>query len=1013
MHELLVLLLYGSLVKGNLLELLRGCESTLLAAARGTPGIRSVELDSSTGKVLILGNTREAVSKARDKLELQETQIDIPAAQSELVKSNISDIKTKSGVQECQLVGSGSAGKVRIVGTRVAVNVARSILEAQIKYARKMKGLANGTQLDAIVAQTSTPAAAKKPAPTPAPAPVASGPERRKADDGQFYTKEEFQEYYGGLNEWSTAEVEKPKAAPARAGGSSTSAGSSGAANGQVQFTREAFIAAFGDDKEFLKYERLKGKGILPHWYREHMSEKLKAATGASSTSTVSTPAPTPAPVEAPKPVAAAPAQESTPPKPVEPKAPAEPEKRMADDGCLYTKEEFIEFFGGTTEWDAATPETLASNGSVEKSAEEPTPAAVEPEKPTPEPTPASTVTETVAETTTPAHAVDTETNGASEPQTELQKLFARQQELVKDDPSFRYENPSRTAATASSAGGPSGPEKRLSEDGTAFTKEEFVEFYGGTTEWDAAPIAESSNDYGAGGASSGERCYSWTQGTCRWGDRCKFVHEGEGGCIETGQNIGPCYDFQAGTCTRGSSCKFSHDEGGGDGGGLGGGRDVCYDFQNGSCTRGDSCRFSHGDSGGGGLGGGGDGEERRIAPDGSAYTKAEFIEFYEGTTEWDAAEAAPATDGGGGGNDYGNDYGGGGDRCYDWTQYRCRWGDTCKYSHDGEGGVIDPQEARKMNGICYQWQSGECFRGDSCKFAHEGEAGGGGGGGGDGGGYGYGEDNAGGAAGGNSGGEEKRIAPDGNAYTKAEFEEFYGGEEEWNNGSPAPATEGGGGGGGGGYEAQPACYDWSQYACRFGDTCKFSHDGEGGPLPIEEIRKTTGVCYQWQEEGSCRFGDNCRFNHTGGENDPAAANASSADEEKRTSPDGNAYTKQEFIDFYGGTDEWDAAAPPPSTPLKASAEPESTGDDEVAEAAEDEKRVAPDGESYTKEEFLEFYGGTKEWDDAKPTGGLPKVAGEGQASLKEFDSMLENGKLSVDEYAEKVAKLDSPHTAA
>lgn len=963
-----------------------------------------MEFDRQSGKVLILGNSKDAVSKARDKLELQEAQIPVPAEQTALVTSNLGDIKAKSRVQDCQLVGSGSSAKVRLVGTRVAVNVARSILEAQIKYDVKMKGLSNGTQLDRILAEKTNQPTQTPSAQAAAPSKPA-GPERRKADDGSFYTREEFIEYYGGTTEWETAEKEKPKAAASStAPSTSTSTTSSkskskpspaATANGQVEFTREAFVAAFGDDTEFKKYERLKARGILPHWYKEQMTEKLKeagalSAPAAQPEATKPAPTPTPAPAPAPTPT----------PTPTQATSPAEPEKRKADDGCMYTKEEFVEFFGGTTEWDLAAPKAAAAPVEEKPAAPAPELAAVSAPTPTPTEEPAVTEPTTTEDTT-----------AEEEPQTELQKLFQQQQELVRDDPTFRYSNPSRAVASASSAGGQTGPEKRLSEDGTPYTKEEFIEFYGGTTEWDAAPIAESSKDYGAGGASSGERCYSWTQGTCRWGDRCKFVHEGEGGCIQTSQGLGPCYDFQAGTCTRGSSCRFSHDDDGGGGGGA--------------------------EMGGGGGGGGG-GEERRIAPDGSAYTKAEFQEFYEGLTEWDAAEVATGeAAGGGGGEEYGGDDGR--EACYSWTQYSCRWGEGCKYAHIGEGGCVDPQEARKQNGVCYQWQSGECFRGDSCKFAHEGEAGGGGGGGGGG------------------TGEEKRIAPDGNAYTKAEFEEFYGGVEEWNSGEPAPADSGyGGGGGGGGYDDdKPACYDWSQYACRFGATCKFSHEGEGGPLAIEEIRKTSGPCYQWQEEGFCRFGDNCRFNHEGGPDgngaDTGGANGSAGEEEKRTSPDdGQQYTKQEFMDFYGGTTEWDAAAPPkkeepaeeevpekrtspddgqqytkeefvefyggttewdaaaPATPKKDEAPTEN------GKAPDDpnEKRVAPDGSSYTKAEFVEFYGGTTEWDAAKPTGGLPKVEADHQESLKTFDSMLENGKMSVDEYAEKVAKLDSPHAA-
>ena len=49
-------------------------------------------------------------------------------------------------------------------------------------------------------------------------------------------------------------------------------------------------------------------------------------------------------------------------------------------------------------------------------------------------------------------------------------------------------------------------------------------------------------------------------------------------------------------------------------------------------------------------------------------------------------------------------------------------------------------------------------------------------------------------------------------------------------------------------------------------------------------------------------------------EEDPAAADPAGADaEERRLDPaDGNAYTRQEFEDAYGGTTEWDAAEKAP-----------------------------------------------------------------------------------------------------
>ena len=59
---------------------------------------------------------------------------------------------------------------------------------------------------------------------------------------------------------------------------------------------------------------------------------------------------------------------------------------------------------------------------------------------------------------------------------------------------------------------------------------------------------------------------------------------------------------------------------------------------------------------------------------------------------------------------------------------------------------------------------------------------------------------------------------------------------------------------------------------------------------------------------------------------------------EKRRSPDSISYTKQEFVAFFGGTMEWYAA---------------------------DEVRRSPSGMEYTKDEFVMFFGGTVEWEEA------------------------------------------------
>jgi len=93
---------------------------------------------------------------------------------------------------------------------------------------------------------------------------------------------------------------------------------------------------------------------------------------------------------------------------------------------------------------------------------------------------------------------------------------------------------------------------------------------------------------------------------------------------------------------------------------------------------------------------------------------------------------------------------------------------------------------------------------------------------------------------------------------------------------------------------------------------------------------------------------------------------------------DGNAYTREEFIDAYGGTAEWDRA-----TPAGGAAGVGLIGAPLGGAAAA--KRIDPsDGSAYTRDEFIEAYGGTAEWDRAQPVGGA--AAGGAAAAGKRLD---------------------------
>eukprot|EP01083_Nonionella_stella_P094808 266100_1 len=55
------------------------------------------------------------------------------------------------------------------------------------------------------------------------------------------------------------------------------------------------------------------------------------------------------------------------------------------------------------------------------------------------------------------------------------------------------------------------------------------------------------------------------------------------------------------------------------------------------------------------------------------------------------------------------------------------------------------------------------------------------------------------------------------------------------------------------------ACYSFRDFQkCRYGAHCRFSHDVD----MVLDVKKSDEVCYSFRDTGDCRFGSGCRFSH-------------------------------------------------------------------------------------------------------------------------------------------------------
>lgn len=67
-------------------------------------------------------------------------------------------------------------------------------------------------------------------------------------------------------------------------------------------------------------------------------------------------------------------------------------------------------------------------------------------------------------------------------------------------------------------------------------------------------------------------------------------------------------------------------------------------------------------------------------------------------------------------------------------------------------------------------------------------------------------------------------------------------------------------------------CYMWKKHGCVKGDSCRFSHEGEGACVKVSAPYTTVRKCLSFKSKGKCSKGDACPFLHERKEKQAAVA---------------------------------------------------------------------------------------------------------------------------------------------
>ena len=136
-------------VKPDLMGLVIGKKGVRIQSVEKINGIKSVNIDGSTGKISISGPDSSTVQSAREFLELFEESFDIQPIHAEWLSKDrmngsLTDIKTAADLMVAKV--DREKNQLVVIGTGPAVRSARTFLATQLEYINKQIGIETTVQ---------------------------------------------------------------------------------------------------------------------------------------------------------------------------------------------------------------------------------------------------------------------------------------------------------------------------------------------------------------------------------------------------------------------------------------------------------------------------------------------------------------------------------------------------------------------------------------------------------------------------------------------------------------------------------------------------------------------------------------------------------------------------------------------------------------------------------------------------------------------------------------------------